>query len=432
MEVLSFMLKSGNYTLDTMAMLYLIKFLFCHEINLNKRIWIGCAFSQILFIIIERMIFNGENSLYSLVIFSIIIIFLCYGIKGLKKIIYIVPTAFVMLLPLLMITLIFSMFASQTIFNWSEELGTYFGTLLDVIIIIMIKRKIEENYYVNLKRWDIISIISVNTLSLIILIAIDELQKTIIFDEITDKIIFIIITFITILMDMSTAISIIKSKSAIHYKNINEINEYYMETQLQHFESYKNSQKETRSLKHDMKNHLICINDLCAQGKYKELNDYVKNLQDNITILDSVFNTGDSIADSIINEKHAIMKNNNISFELSGNFQEKCLIKPVHMCTIFANAIDNAIEACIKIEDTSMRRISIEIKNSRNFLVLSFTNSIKEQLIIKDNKIKTNKPDKENHGFGLENIRATVKKYNGDFDIKVTQDTFELEVVLTN
>ena len=333
------------------------------------------------------------------------------------------------------------MFVSIPIFDWLDnlessywlnQLTTFFSDLIDVSVIIMINRKIEEDYYVNLYKTDIFVIASINIISLIIVGAIDELQKTTMFDKVTDKLIIIMIAFITILMDIFTVISIIKSKSAIHYKKINQINEYYMEIQLQHFEAYKNSQKETRSLKHDMNNHLICINDLCAQGKYNELNDYVRTLQDNITILDTAFNTGNSIADSIVNEKYAVMKSNHISFELKGRFQENCLIKPVHMCTIFANAIDNAIEACIKIEDTSMRMIIIEIRNSRNFLVLNFENSISEQMKIRDKNIETNKYDKQNHGFGLENIRTTVKKYNGDFDIKFTDNTFELEVVLPN
>lgn len=181
-----------------------------------------------------------------------------------------------------------------------------------------------------------------------------------------------------------------------------------------------------------MKNHLICINDLCSKEKYSELSDYVKTLQDSISTLETIFNTGNSIADSIINEKYSIMEKNHISFELKGLFGENILIKPVHICTIFANAIDNAIEACMKIEEISHRRIDIEIKNSRNFLVLSFRNSIKEQLKLKDNKIKTSKQDEENHGFGLENIRAVVNKYKGDCEIKVIKDTFEISIVLPN
>ncbi|CUU49455.1 sensor histidine kinase [Clostridium beijerinckii] len=433
MQVLNFILESVSSTLDIMTFLYIIKFLFCSEINLNKKIWICCALSQILTRIIEKSIFEGEQSLILMIIFPMIIIFLSYGASGFKKIIYIVPTVLIMLLIGLMTSLIFSIFFRVSILEWMENKYIYWGTLLDVILIIVINHKISENYFFKLNKWDVFSITSANILSLIIVISTDELQKSIIFDEVTDKIIFIIVIFITFLMDVSTVISIIKSKSAMHYKNISKINEYYMKIQLQHFESYKNSQKETRRLKHDMKNHLICLSDLCNKGKYNELNDYIKNLQDSIITLDTIFNTRNSIADSIINEKYSIMKRNNISFELEGVFCESLLIKPVHICTIFANAIDNAIEACIKIEETSMRKIKIEIKNSRNFLVLSFTNSVKGKLkITNKNIIKTSKLDKKNHGFGLENIRSAVNEYNGDFKIKVDEDLFELEIVLAN
>lgn len=432
MQELNFIIGLISSTLDTITFLYIMKFLFCSEINISRKVWIWCGVSQLFIKIIEKIMFHGEESLILMVMFPVIIIFLSYGIIGLKKIIYIFPTAFIMLLPGLMISLLYSIFFSTSVFVWLENSDLYWATLLDVIIMVIINRKIRENYFLNFNKWDIFLIISANILSLIIVMAIDEFQKNIIFDKVTDKLIFIIISFITISMDIFTVISIIKSKSAMHYKNTSKINEYYMEIQLQHFEAYKNSQKETRRLKHDMKNHLICINDLCSKEKYSELSDYVKTLQDSIGTLDTIFNTGNSIADSIINEKYSIMEKNHISFELKGLFGENLLIKPVYICTIFANAIDNAIEACIKIEEISHRRIDIEIKNSRNFLVLSFRNSIKEQLKIKDNKIKTSKQDEENHGFGLENIRAVVNKYKGNFEIKVTKDIFELEIVLPN
>lgn len=433
MQELNFIVEFISSTLDTMTFLYIMKFLFCSEININKKVWIWCGVSQLFINIIEKVMFHGEESLILFVMFPMIIVFLSYGIIGLKKIIYIVSTAFIMLLIGLMMSLLYSIFLSTSVFTWLENSDLYLVTsLLDVIIIVIINRKIRENYFLNLNKWDIFLIVSANILSLIIVIAIDEFQKNIIFDKVTDKLIFVIISFITISMDIFTVISIIKSKSAMHYKNISKINEYYMEIQLQYFEAYKNSQKETRRLKHDMKNHLICINDLCSKEKYSEVSDYVKTLQDSISTLETIFNTGNSIADSIINEKYSIIEKNHISFELKGLFGENILIKPVHICTIFANAIDNAIEACMKIEEISHRRIDIEIKNSRNFLVLSFRNSIKEQLKLKDNKIKTSKQDEENHGFGLENIRAVVNKYKGDFEIKVIKDTFEISIVLPN
>lgn len=433
MQELNFIVEFISSILDTMTFLYIMKFLFCSEININKKVWIWCGVSQPFINIIEKIMFHGEESLILFVMFPMIIVFVSYGIIGLKKIIYIVSTAFIMLLPGLMMLLLYSIFFSTSVFTWLENSDLYWVTsLLDVIIIVIINRKIRENYFLDFNKWDIFLIVSANILSLIIVIAIDEFQKNIIFGRITDKLIFVIISFITISMDIFTVISIIKSKSAMHYKNISKINEYYMEIQLQYFEAYKNSQKETRRLKHDMKNHLICINDLCSKEKYSELSDYVKTLQDSISTLETIFNTGNSIADSIINEKYSIMEKNHISFELKGLFGENILIKPVHICTIFANAIDNAIEACMKIEEISHRRIDIEIKNSRNFLVLSFRNSIKEQLKLKDNKIKTSKQDEENHGFGLENIRAVVNKYKGDCEIKVIKDTFEISIVLPN
>lgn len=244
MQELNFIVEFISSILDTMTFLYIMKFLFCSEININKKVWIWCGVSQPFINIIEKIMFHGEESLILFVMFPMIIVFVSYGIIGLKKIIYIVSTAFIMLLPGLMMLLLYSIFFSTSVFTWLENSDLYWVTsLLDVIIIVIINRKIRENYFLDFNKWDIFLIVSANILSLIIVIAIDEFQKNIIFGRITDKLIFVIISFITISMDIFTVISIIKSKSAMHYKNISKINEYYMEIQLQYFEAYKNSQK---------------------------------------------------------------------------------------------------------------------------------------------------------------------------------------------
>lgn len=88
MQELNFIVEFISSTLDTMTFLYIMKFLFCSEININKKVWIWCGVSQPFINIIEKIMFHGEESLILFVMFPMIIVFLSYGIIGLKKIIY--------------------------------------------------------------------------------------------------------------------------------------------------------------------------------------------------------------------------------------------------------------------------------------------------------------------------------------------------------
>ncbi|ETJ15710.1 hypothetical protein Q604_UNBc4C00223G0001, partial [human gut metagenome] len=61
------------------------------------------------------------------------------------------------------------------------------------------------------------------------------------------------------------------------------------------------------------------------------------------------------------NEKYSIMKKHNIKLSVDGRMGNETSVEPVDLCTIFANAIDNAIEGSIK-ENNVSRNSLIHIK----------------------------------------------------------------------
>lgn len=81
-------------------------------------------------------------------------------------------------------------------------------------------------------------------------------------------------------------------------------------------------------------------------------------------------------------------------------------IEPVDICMIFGNALDNAIEACAK---TEVKKISVSAIYDKNSLTCKITNTAPDE---KTDGFKTTKKDSLNHGFGIENIKTALKKYN--------------------
>lgn len=86
-------------------------------------------------------------------------------------------------------------------------------------------------------------------------------------------------------------------------------------------------------------------------------------------------------------------------------------------CTIISNLLNNAIEACEKIQEDK-RIIEFKIAGYNSQIFISVCNSYDmESIINQKQKFITTKEDKLNHGIGLENVRRTVKKYDGDMRI---------------
>ena len=116
----------------------------------------------------------------------------------------------------------------------------------------------------------------------------------------------------------------------------------------------------------------------------------------------------------------------NITIEQRIQIPPKLPIEPIDLCTVFGNALDNAIEACEHIEE-GIRRISLTIicQDERLFC------KIENTAFTPGNKLfKTAKADKNNHGFGIENIKTALAKYDSIPSFEYSNNTFTLKFVV--
>ncbi|WP_236878169.1 ATP-binding protein [Clostridioides difficile] len=186
-----------------------------------------------------------------------------------------------------------------------------------------------------------------------------------------------------------------------------------LDMQYAHYLSIQESHMRVKKLYHDINNHIYCIDNL--RNNSKEINEYVNNLKDEIKTFKYIYNTGNMILDIIINEKSEICLKKGIKFTCSINFSKVNFVKPIDVSSIFSNILDNAIEACDKIVDENIYKY-IRIKGSitRSFFVLKCENSKLNQLTFNKNILLTNKMDKFVHGIGIQSIKSSLQKYNGE------------------
>lgn len=241
----------------------------------------------------------------------------------------------------------------------------------------------------------------------------------------------IIPVFITFLFVVASVILSVKSSKARYYSRINQLSEEYMAAQAKHFEKVRESDLEMRRLRHDMKNHVLCMNELYRQKKQQELGEYLKQLYDTIIDIQSAIRTGNEIIDAIINEKAGEAEQFKIKIQVDGDFKG-ITIAAMDLCTIFSNLLDNAVEAVKSVKESD-REIIVSTKKTGSFLFLTIENNTAFEVEISDN-IKTTKNNKKEHGFGIGNVDKAVKKYGGEFRLdcrKVSEHyVFTAEVML--
>lgn len=108
-------------------------------------------------------------------------------------------------------------------------------------------------------------------------------------------------------------------------------------------------------------------------------------------------------------------------------YNDLSILKYIDTCTIFANALDNAVKACSDIQNGE-KKITLEVKRTNDILSIIIENTKQNHVVYENEKFVSSKLDKHNHGFGVENIKMAVEKYNGIVSIDYTDTIFTLAI----
>ncbi len=214
--------------------------------------------------------------------------------------------------------------------------------------------------------------------------------------------------------------------SRAYFENVSSILEKQVNEQVDYYKKIDKIDKDLRDFRHDYKNHMICVQSLIEAKEYDEATEYLEGITLHKTILSRGFSSGNSIADVLLSDKSEWAEKVGAEIQFEGVIYEN--IPPADLCTILSNAIDNAIEACEKIQSNEQKIISVKCSYIKRIQFIDITNPVSEDVKITNNVVETSKVDKNIHGIGLYNIRRTVMKYDGEFDISCKDKTFAMSI----
>ena len=179
------------------------------------------------------------------------------------------------------------------------------------------------------------------------------------------------------------------------------------------YSQVQRNQEQIRQQMHDFKNHLRTIDGLLIQdNKAKE---YVSELLSTAYTQSTYCQSGNAVIDSIINCKQTDSETQQIAFSCQIDLPESFNIAAIDICAILGNQLDNAIEACAKIEDVDKRFIHVIIAAKETFVMFKVVNSAARNPFNEKNELITEKDNSKGiHGFGVKNIKETVSRYNGE------------------
>ena len=196
------------------------------------------------------------------------------------------------------------------------------------------------------------------------------------------------------------------------------------------YEQYQAAEANNEAIQrvyHDLKHQIAFIRE---EKDRKKKAAYLEQLDSVISVREAQADTGNAVLDTLLTTKNMICLERGITMTVFADAHDAGFLDVMDLCSLFGNAVDNAIEYEQQVEDESCRLIKVTVRTQSRFLLIRIQNYCNEKLPIEDGTIATSKKDKRIHGYGIKSIRRAVEKYDGTLTMEQEDDWFVLKALI--
>lgn len=196
----------------------------------------------------------------------------------------------------------------------------------------------------------------------------------------------------------------------------------HTQNQMNTYQDMEQNYQSQKRLMHDYKNQLSTVQGLLVKNQTKEALDYIEKLTGTVQKNVNYIDTNHSIVNVVLNQKYQYALRKGITMTIAVNDLSALKMSEEDTVILLVNLIDNAIEACGKVESGRIIRFKMLIEDDE--LILSVSNPVKEPIAIKDKRVLSTKQDDRNHGIGLLNVDSVINRNGGTSVLKCADGWF--------
>lgn len=211
-----------------------------------------------------------------------------------------------------------------------------------------------------------------------------------------------------------------------NYKREKALLEQQTKLQFDYYSSLEKNQQTIRKINHDIKNHIQALSILAENKDTEGFEKYANEVISSCTI-ERIEYCRNSTVNAAVWSKESLAKEKGIEFSAEINLPEKISVDSMDIVSVFTNLLDNAIEACDKIENGE-KKISLNCICKKGVAVINCENSCADSE--KSKKLVSEKKNPLLHGLGTNIVRNIAQKYNGTYKTKAENNIFTASVVM--
>ncbi len=183
----------------------------------------------------------------------------------------------------------------------------------------------------------------------------------------------------------------------------------------------------TERARHDLRHHISVVQEYLANGDAGRLKDYLHEYQQTIPASRQIRFCTHPIINSIVSHYAALGEALGVKTKIELNLPDQLVVSDTDLCIIFGNCLENAVEACKRIEDGE-RFIHLHAKIAGDMLSIVVRNSFDGTLYKQGDTFFSRKRDEE--GIGISSVRAVAARYQGHTRFEGSDQVFTASVML--
>lgn len=235
---------------------------------------------------------------------------------------------------------------------------------------------------------------------------------------------FLIVINITLLVFMNLYILYLFSYLSRNRRLENELEilSQQREMQYHYYEKLERKYQASRRMVHDIRNHLQAMEALIQEGEREAAGDYASGMYQMLNTLGRTQYSDNRMLNIILNDKAENAESLGVRMDVEVRDVHLSQMNDIDITTIFANLLDNAVEAAANACTDKYIRIRAGVFH--DFAVIKIENSMPAS----KNKVKS--CGEKHMGIGLENVRRTLQRYGGGIQTETDQMKYKVSITI--
>lgn len=208
-----------------------------------------------------------------------------------------------------------------------------------------------------------------------------------------------------------------------------EMQTLVLESARQSLARQRQNQEQARIYRHDMRHHLALINGYAAEGNLEKIKEYLSQTEMEIDAITPKRYCANETVNLVLSSFEAKSAEMNVTLCIEANLPETLSISDTELCSLFSNALENAIFAASKLIEKKARRVYLRTLVNNNKLLISTKNAYAGTIQMEGEFPKSSN-HQPGHGFGIKSMTAIVTQHGGLYSFEASGNIFTLQLML--